>query len=100
MEVHMFLKSLMLVVLVAALGCGGSLIGKPMDEVKGELQGKTAKEVVSLMRKPAGVTEAGGIGGVDEVWSYLRAARHPATGAARSVSVQFRQGRVINVIGM
>lgn len=96
----MFSRSLMLVVLVSALGCGGGLIGKPIDEVKSELQGKTVKEVISLMGKPTGVTEFGNIGGIDETWTYLYAARHPATRTKMTVMLKFRGGRVVSVDGL
>jgi hypothetical protein len=100
-EIQMLPRYLMFAVVVFALGCGGgALRGKSMDDIKNQLQGKDSKVVISLMGKPTSVTETGGLGGADEVWSYLHAARHPATGTKMTVMVQLRGGRVIRVDGM
>jgi len=97
----MFPRRLMLVVLVAAIGCGGGgLTGKSMDEIKSTLQGKDSKTVISLMGKPMTVTDAGGLGGIDEMWTYLHAARHPATGTKMTVLLSFRGGRVVKIEGL
>jgi len=76
-----------------------AITGKSLDEIRSTLQGKDAKAVMSLMGKPLMVVEFGGVGGVDERWSYFQAARHPATGTKTDVSVCFRGGRVVKIEG-
>lgn len=55
--------------------------------------------MMSLMGMPLGVIEYGGVGGVDELWSYFQAARHPATGTKTDVTVCVRGGRVVKIEG-
>jgi hypothetical protein len=98
--VAMVARRLMLLLLVGALGCGGGIRGKPFDEVKQQLQSKTPKEVIALLGKPTGVMSVGGLNGIDELWTYIHAAKHPATGTKMSVQVAFRRGRVAEVNGM
>lgn len=94
----MFPRRLMLVLLVAAIGCARSTTGKSIDELRAALQGKDAKAVMSLMGKPTGVSESNGTN--DEMWVYFAAARHPATGTPTTVTVSFRGGRVVKVEGL
>jgi outer membrane protein assembly factor BamE (lipoprotein component of BamABCDE complex) len=97
----MLSRRLMLVVVLAAVGCSRSrLASKSIDEVKTLLRGKNAKEVISLMGKPNQVEERPAAGGSTEAWYYLNGARHAATGNKMTVIVKFNGGRVVEVVGM